>query len=644
MRKRLDELKLTGSLPTPVGVGLAILELTRDQNFSLDDLVRAIQSDPALTGRIVKLANSSLNAGLEPARSVAEATLRLGVRSVRSLALGFTLIGGNRTGACAAFDYDAYWSRSLATAVAARALAGRAGRPTAADSFICGLLSGVGRLGLASVHPDRYEQILLRAQREGGELVALEREAFDLDHRELAAAMLDDWRLPPSFGAAVAAFELSTGPGEAAEEETRHLTVALRAAARLVRLELFEQSESHRRDLVACAEALGLGEEQLADLGSEVRQQWREWSQVLQVPTPPSEGSAEDATGTGVALAQQELVDPLLQDVPQRRGLRILAVDDDAVSLRLLSHHLLRDGHVLSLARDGKEGLECALRSTPQMVVTDWTMPEMDGLELCKALRSMREGRGIYILLLTGRGEHQRIVEAFDAGADDYVNKPFNPEVLLARVRAGQRMIELREQVEADRRDRARQLARMAVLNRKLKTQAMTDILTRLPNRRYAMGRLEQEVANAQRGKAPLCAILIDIDHFKSVNDRYGHDVGDQVLQQTAEVLKRSIRKGDVPARLGGEEFLVICPASDLAGATLVAQRIRDAVAGHEFSGFEGRLTVSLGVAALGPDCATVDTLLKDADRRVYLAKARGRDQVCADAGETPGRGSARAV
>jgi two-component system cell cycle response regulator len=274
-------------------------------------------------------------------------------------------------------------------------------------------------------------------------------------------------------------------------------------------------------------------------------------------------------------------------------------------------------------------------------VLTDWTMPEMDGVELCKALRSTREGRTIYVLLLTGRGEYQRIVEAFDAGADDYVNKPFNAEVLLARVRAGQRMIELREQVEADRRDRARQLARMAVLNRKLKTAAMTDILTRLPNRRYAMGRLDQEVATALRSSQPLCAILIDIDHFKSVNDRYGHDVGDRVLQETAEVLKGSIRRGDIAARLGGEEFLVICPGSDMAGAIQVAQRIRDAVSQHPFVDLAGNLTVSLGVAELSGGCTTVDTLLKHADRRVYLAKARGRDQVCADEGD--GRDRARA-
>jgi len=634
MRKRLDELKLTGALPSPAGVGLAILALTRDQEFVLDDLARAIQCDPALTGRIIKLANSSLHAGLEPARNVSEAAVRLGMHSVRSLALSFTLVSGNRAGACGAFDYDGYWSRSLATAVAAQVVAQRARRPSGCDAFICGLLSGIGRLAFASVHPDRYEQVLLRAHNDGVELIELEREAFDLDHRELGAAMLDDWRLPASFGRAVATFESPASPEDGADLDARDLTLVLRAAARLARCELVAPDEGLLREVGELIRGLGLDPEALVELGPELRNKWREWGQMLQVPTVESAAPLGAAQNADPQSASGPIVDPMLQDVPRRRGLRILAIDDDAVSLRLLAHHLQRDGHTIALASNGREGLERALRSPPQMVLTDWTMPEMDGVELCKALRSTREGRTIYVLLLTGRGEYQRIVEAFDAGADDYVNKPFNAEVLLARVRAGQRMIELREQVEADRRDRARQLARMAVLNRKLKTAAMTDILTRLPNRRYAMGRLDQEVATALRAGQPLCAILIDIDHFKAVNDRYGHDVGDRVLQETAEVLKGSIRRGDIAARLGGEEFLVICPSSDMLGATQVAQRIRDKVRERQFGDLEGNLTVSLGVAQLEGASTTVDTLLKLADRRVYLAKARGRDQVCADAGD----------
>jgi len=183
----------------------------------------------------------------------------------------------------------------------------------------------------------------------------------------------------------------------------------------------------------------------------------------------------------------------------------------------------------------------------------------------------------------------------------------------------------------------------MAVLNRRLEAAAMTDILTRLPNRRYAMARLDQEVANARRTRSPLCVIMLDIDHFKAVNDVYGHDTGDAVLKETADALRRAIRKSDVPCRLGGEEFLVICPGSDLGGATGVAERVREAVAEHDYGkAFDRQVTVSLGVATFDTVTSTVDTLLKDADRRVYVAKAAGRNRVAARDGEPPpGRASA---
>jgi diguanylate cyclase (GGDEF)-like protein len=281
---------------------------------------------------------------------------------------------------------------------------------------------------------------------------------------------------------------------------------------------------------------------------------------------------------------------------------------------------------------NGRQALIMALESSPQMIVTDWNMPEMDGLELAKSLRRSNESRGTYILLLTGREEEDRVVEAFDAGVDEYVVKPFNPKILLARVRAGQRMIELREQVESDRQLRDRQVAEMAVLNRKLEAAAMTDVLTKLPNRRYAMRRLEDELNGALAAGAPLSVIMIDIDHFKQVNDRFGHDMGDLVLRETATVLRNTTRKGDYVCRLGGEEFLVICTKASLPQCAMTAERIRAAVEEHIIGfGFERAVTVSLGAASLECGARTVDELLKLADRRVYAAKAAGRNRVCSN-------------
>lgn len=642
IKKRLDELKMTGALPSPTGVGLSLLELTRNEDYSMSEITRVISSDPALTGRIIKLANSAAQAGLQPARNVQEAAMRLGVRAVRNLALGFTLVNGNRAGACQGFDYDVYWSHSLATAVAAQCLAARVKLVVPAEAFTCGLLSGIGRLALASIHPDRYAAVLEGTRRDGADLIEREREAFDLDHRELAVALLDDWQLPSHFGFAVSSFESLGFLRDSRDEACRHMTLILQVAAHLVRDQLFGDERQRHTDLVPLVNSLGLNADDLQQLAVELRACWGEWGKILQIPTRTSLAELE-STARKLSDGDQAVpADPLMQDLPRRQGLRILVVDDDAVSLRLITHHLTRDGHQVVTASNGKDALVEVLQRGPQMVVTDWMMPEMDGIELCKALRRTTEGRGIYTILLTGREDEDRVVEAFDSGADDYVNKPFNPKILLARARAGQRMIELREQVEADRRERARQVSQMAVLNRRLEAAAMTDILTRLPNRRYAMSRLEQEVANARRTRSPLCVIMLDIDHFKAVNDEFGHDTGDLVLKEAADALRRAIRKSDVPCRLGGEEFLVICPGSDLGGAIGVAERVREAIAEHDFgSSFSRPVTVSLGVAAFDTVSSTVDTLLKDADRRVYLAKAAGRNRVAARDAEPPDRASA---
>src|SRR5688572_17691321 len=181
--KDLDELKLSGQLPSPTGIGLAILELTRGEDYSMGEITRVIQSDPALTGRILKIANSSSFAASQSVTTVAQAAMRLGVRSVRNVALGFTLVSANRSGTCKHFDYERYWAHSLAVAVMAQGLAGNLRLISPADAFTCGLLSGVGTLALASIHPERYSQMLERARAQGSlDLLLLEREVFDLDH------------------------------------------------------------------------------------------------------------------------------------------------------------------------------------------------------------------------------------------------------------------------------------------------------------------------------------------------------------------------------------------------------------------------------------------------------------------------------
>lgn len=622
LERELDELKLTGSLPSPTGVGLALLKLTEGDDYALDDITRMIQSDPALTGRIIKLANLSAHGGQETISTAAEAAMRLGVNSVRNLALGFTLVSGNRSGSCRGFDYRRYWSNSLAMAVCGQVLADQLKGCPASDAFTCGLLSDIGSLALASIHPERYADLLEASRRAGSSrLTDLEREDLDLDHRELCGAMLRDWKLPESFAFAVENYEdsvIEDAPSKTAEK----MTYLLQLSRRLLNVGVLRDDwdgASADEKLSSLRQELGLDAQEFARLGTAVRDGNRDWGKLLRIPG----GGGED-----VGLSSDSDCAPGAP-AKQHKGLRILAVDDDPVSLRLLEHHLLRDGHEVVKATDGKQALELALKVNPQMVVTDWMMPEMTGIDLCKALRRTKEGQAMYVLLLTGREDEDRVVEGFTAGADEYVVKPFNPKILLARVGAGQRMIEMREQSELDRQQRERQVAEMAVLNRKLKAAALTDVLTRLPNRRYAMRRLEEDLATAVRSGQDLTLIGIDIDNFKLVNDQFGHDMGDRVLQETAAVLRRETRKGDVVCRLGGEEFLVVCSDCNREVGHATAERIREAIEEHVIGGGFGRsVTISLGVASLHEGPATVDELLKSSDERVYLSKNAGRNRV----------------
>jgi two-component system cell cycle response regulator len=309
----------------------------------------------------------------------------------------------------------------------------------------------------------------------------------------------------------------------------------------------------------------------------------------------------------------------------------VLAVDDDPVSLRLLVKQLRINGYQIEMARGGKEGLRAALRSAPDVLVVDHEMPDMDGLEVVRSLRRTEVGSTMYILLLTGNQSEDLLVQAFDAGVDDFVTKPFIPRVMNARIKGGIRVARLQRKTEADRQTIVRQIAELGRLTRKLRAASLTDALTELPNRRYALKRLETDWATAQRSSRPVCVIMLDIDHFKSVNDTYGHDMGDLVLKETARALKQALREEDEVCRLGGEEFLVICRNTGTEDACRVAGRLREAVESNRIphSVFErGHVTVSLGVAGSELGLTSIEDLLKAADEAVYAAKRGGRNQV----------------
>ena len=371
----------------------------------------------------------------------------------------------------------------------------------------------------------------------------------------------------------------------------------------------------------------GLGAEELGGLTDRAVREWQEWGKLLDVPASSLPSFAD------LSAAEPQRMPPGAMegnggDFPP---MSILVAEDNA-SLRLIIKATLKKaGHMVYLAKDGKEALALALDKLPQTVITDWVMPGMDGLELTRALRKTEQGKSMYILMLTGQEDAEQLVEAFDAGVDDYVNKPFAPRFLHARRRAAQRVVHLEAEWEREREDLRHLAAELAVTNRRLQQAALNDVLTGLPNRRSAMERLEEAWSATSRSGSPLSVMLIDIDGFKKINDTHGHAAGDAALKAVAETLRSSARKQDAVCRLGGEEFLVICRDADLKASLQSAERLRSAVASNAMvaDGVSIRLTVSVGVAAREGGTANIDALIRAADQATYAAKDAGRNRIC---------------
>ena len=309
---------------------------------------------------------------------------------------------------------------------------------------------------------------------------------------------------------------------------------------------------------------------------------------------------------------------------------KVLIVDDDPAVLRLLEKYVTENGHEVLRATNGRDALELVLAEAPPIVITDWMMPEMDGVELCRALRQHEGVRFVYIIIVTAHSEIDRVAEAFEAGVDDFVSKPFRRPELVARLRAGEHIARLEDDLMKRTCEVHHLNAEMASANEKLKRMATTDELTGLLNRREAMNRLKELWASKERYGTIFSCIMLDIDFFKKFNDTYGHAAGDAVLRATAGVLQANVRTTDLVCRMGGEEFLVLCPSVRAREAGVCAEHLRAAVEAHDYAydGIGLRVAVSLGVAEWDADMTKSDELLRKADDALYLSKQSGRNRV----------------
>jgi two-component system cell cycle response regulator len=298
--------------------------------------------------------------------------------------------------------------------------------------------------------------------------------------------------------------------------------------------------------------------------------------------------------------------------------MQVLIVDDDNVSRRMLARTLESWHYEVISACDGNEAWRILERDgAPQLVILDWMMPGMTGPAVCRELRRRSREPYTYVLLLTARTEKQDLIDGLESGADDYLTKPFDAQELRVRLRAGLRILELQAQLLA---------AREA-----LREQATRDPLTCLWNRCSILDILTREVSRANREGTGVGVIMADLDHFKKVNDTYGHLAGDAALREAARRMQASVRAYDAVGRYGGEEFLIVLPGSGNSNAMQFAERLREKICGEPITVPEGSLmaTVSLGVTAWKRGAyPTPEMLLRAADEALYRAKASGRNRV----------------
>lgn len=612
--------ELQRRLPSPSNVALAIMDACQRESASVQDVVSKVQADPALVGRLLAQANAAAMGGRAVA-SAGEAVRRLGLATVRRLTLTFSLLDEYGRGRCTHFDYAAFWSHSLLMGLALSDIGGQQRLGSPEDLFTCGLLARIGSLGLATAYPDVYGK-LLSSGAQGAELARLEQQDLQLDHTRLSYLMLQQWGFPDALTEPVLFFENLSSTSYAVGTRGWSLVHALHLALQVADFIVASPKNQVTRltEFAVAAGKVGWESDALGQCVDRVAAQWRVWGERLNVPTttPPDFASIASAAAKPERDEDAHL-------------LRVLIAEDDPIILGMLQAWLLEnEGHTVMTAGNGRDALVRALDFKPHVMLTDWRMPVMDGIAMCKVLRKSEWGQKIYVLMLTSADQEDDLVTAFEAGVDDYLTKPVNLRALSARLKAAWRYVRLRETWETDHARITGMLAELAQSNRRLQLAALTDPLTQLANRRAGMNALTQAWSSAVRHGHLLTVISIDIDHFKSVNDAAGHAAGDKVLQEVALCLRDASRQEDTVCRWGGEEFLLVSPNMSLEDAIRVAERLRSTIDAMQiqFGNQVFHVTASFGLAACDTSVGNLDNLLANADQALYLSKSAGRNCV----------------
>jgi two-component system cell cycle response regulator len=300
---------------------------------------------------------------------------------------------------------------------------------------------------------------------------------------------------------------------------------------------------------------------------------------------------------------------------------KILVIEDNRAQALVTRDLLVKSGHEVTLAPNAASGIKAIKNSPVDVVLVDWVLPDINGKDICRWLKEGEDTRGIPVIMLTSKTSVEDKVSALQAGADDYLAKPYNEIELNARIYAALRTKALRDELGEKNRQ-------LGILLKKIEAMAITDPLTGVYNRRYMEEALDRVFKEFQRYGAPFSILMMDLDHFKSINDEYGHSMGDSVLKWVASIIKGSLREVDVVSRWGGEEFLALLPHTELNSARLVAGRLLQAISGFQFREINRSITLSIGISSAAQEAGSIEQLISQSDSALYQAKKNGRNRV----------------
>ena len=605
---------------------MAVVRLLQRDDYEINDLVRLVQSDPAIAGELLKFSNAAAYGHARPIVSLSKAVTTLGTLRVRVLVLALSVLHNHRSGRCPQFDYERFWSRALATAIAAQALASYA-RITPDENFTAGLLCSIGELALASIFPERYGEIIATPNDSIHKRIASEREAFGTDHRELGATSLLDWGLPEVLVTAIYHCELPDDAGFTEGSRISLLTQSLHVALSLAEICVVDEKACWAMlpNLFAKAVRLGIHTDELSSLGDGITASWIEWGKLLKIQTREITSFADLLASS--PPREQESASTVCPWPSNKPVLLICTKPPESAEI---TRYFEENGYAVKYVSNAAEGLSVALEEKPDLILIEMSATGIDGLAFCQALRGNPLGRCAYIILIANQEDADLIAQTLEVGADDFIQRPISALSLHAKLRGAFKILQLQKEIIKERNGFVSSSGKWAGINRRLINVAMTDPLTQLPNRRYGLDFLSTEWVFANANNLPLACLMIDIDYFKKINDQNGHKTGDEVLEKLAKLLQASMRSGDLVFRYGGEEFCMICPGADLETARAIAERLRQRVEKQHLQ--LGKLgiaaTVSIGVAVMSPTHTNAESLIHDADTALYRAKASGRNRV----------------